>query len=45
MTEVCKEGEFDIVLVAVPTDTPAPDVPEADSGEETELLQNNNTGD
>ena len=29
MTEVCKEGDFDIILVAVPTETPVPPAEEA----------------
>ncbi len=42
MTEVCKEGDFDIVLVTVPTITPAPAVHDAE-GED--LIQNNFKGD
>lgn len=38
MTEVCKDGDFDIVLVAVPTDTPVPEGAE----EEDELMLENN---
>ena len=38
MTEVCKDGDFDIVLVAVPTDTP---VPEGAEEEEELMLENN----
>ena len=38
MTEVCKDGDFDIVLVAVPTDTPMPEGAE----EEDELMLENN---
>ena len=38
MTEVCKDGDFDIVLVAVPTDTP---VPEGAEEEEDQMLENN----
>ncbi len=30
MTEVCKEGEFDIVLISVPTEIPSASEPEAD---------------
>ncbi len=43
MTEVCKEGNFDIVLVAVPTETPAPEGADTGEGEE-EMLSNNFTG-
>ena len=38
MTDVCKDGDFDIVLVAVPTDTPVPEGAE----EEDELMLENN---
>ena len=38
MTEVCKDGDFDLVLVAVPTDTPVPEGAE----EEDELMLENN---
>ena len=38
MTEVCKEGDFDIVLISVPTETPAP----AGEGEEDLQLENSN---
>ena len=38
MTEVCKDGDFDIVLVAVPTETPVPEGAE----EEDELMLENN---
>lgn len=33
MTEVCKEGNFDIVLIAVPTNTPAAEATEEESPE------------
>ena len=36
MTEVCKEGDFDIVLITVPTETPAPE-----EEEEGDLLLEN----
>ena len=36
MTEVCKEGDFDIVLVTVPTETPSPE-----ETEEETLIENN----
>ena len=41
MTEVCKEGDFDIILVTVPTETPVP----ADGSDEEEdlMIQNNFT--
>ncbi len=45
MTEVCKEGEFDIVLVSVPTETPLPADTAAEGDEEEDLLKNNFTGD
>lgn len=41
MTEVCKDGDFDIILVAVPTDTPMPEgTEEGEEGEEL-MLENN----
>ena len=41
MTEVCKNGDFDIVLAAVPTDVPA-----SEGGEDEDMLiENNFTGD
>ncbi len=36
MTEVCKEGNFDIILAAVPTETPAPETEETEAAETAE---------
>ena len=33
MTEVCKEGDFDIILAAVPTETPVPEIEETETEE------------
>ena len=41
MTEVCKDGDFDIVLVAVPTDTPMPEGAEEGEADEELMLENN----
>ena len=41
MTEVCKEGDFDIVLVAVPTETPSPDgESDSESEEDGTIIEN-----
>lgn len=43
MTEVCKEGDFDIVLVTVPTDTPSPDGDSEGKAEEDETIIENSS--
>lgn len=43
MTEVCKEGDFDIVLVTVPTETPSPDGESEGESEEDETIIENSS--
>lgn len=41
MTEVCKEGNFDIVLISSPTEVPAEEGAEEGTEEEDNLIENN----